>query len=174
MTKTTREIRREVEEVLKRGSGRLSSREKWNLYDESGRFIDDVSAYSAEEALRLAGGPGVASARLARGDVGPTTSVTWFRFTAPGMAPVVGAVQGSGGVIRYGVDESTRKMRRQTRLARSGDRLDVYEPRRGHVRVFPDYGPGGSGRHVDVDLRRASFEVVAVPGDPIPSAGAVR
>lgn len=100
----------------------------------------------------------------------PSTSVTWFRFTAPGMTPVVGAVQGSGGVIHYGVDESTRKMRRQTRLARSGDRLDVYEPRRGHVRVFPDYGPGGSGRHVDVDLRRASFEVVAIPGDPVPSA----
>lgn len=103
---------------------------------------------------------------------GPT-SVTWFRFTAPGMVPVVGAVQGSGGVIRYGVDESTRKMRRQTSLARSGNRLDVYEPRRGYVRVFPDYGPGGSGRHVDVDLRRASFEVVAVPGDPVPSAGVV-
>ncbi len=104
----------------------------------------------------------------------PLTSATWFRFTAPGMAPVVGVVQGSGGVIHYGASESTRKMRRQTRLARSGDRLDVYEPRRGYVRVFPDYGPGGSGRHVDVDLWRASFEVVAVPGDPVPSARVAR
>jgi hypothetical protein len=39
---------------------------KYNLYDEAGNFLEDVSAYSAEEALRLAGGPGVASARLSR------------------------------------------------------------------------------------------------------------
>jgi len=71
--KAKRQLDAEIDQILA-GAGhdleprdispRLSRRAKWNLYDEDGRFLDDVSAYSAEEALRLAGGPGVASARL--------------------------------------------------------------------------------------------------------------
>ena len=100
---------------------------------------------------------------------GRTTDVTWFRFSNPGAPPVVGVVQGSGGVIRYNKEESTRRLRRQTKLAREGKPLDIYEPRRGHVRVFPHYDHGGRGeRHVDVYLRRATFKVLATPGDRRP------
>lgn len=74
-----------------------------------------------------------------------TTDVTWFRFVTPGSPAVTGVVQGSGGVIRYGQDESTRRLRRQTKLAKEGKPLDIYEPRRGHVRVFPHYDHGGGG-----------------------------
>lgn len=69
--KSTAQIKREIKDALESPEpvtvGRLpSGRFKWNLYDAEGHFIDDISAYSAEEALRLAGGPGVASARLAK------------------------------------------------------------------------------------------------------------
>ncbi len=98
-----------------------------------------------------------------------STDVTWFRFSIPGSPAVTGPVQGSGGVIRYGKEESTRRLRRQSRLAREGKPLDIYEPRAGHVRVLPHYSAGGSGEpHRDVDLRRATFTVVATPGDPRP------
>jgi hypothetical protein len=66
--KTKRQLDADIDEALA-GSGsspRLSRRTKWNLYDKAGHLVGDVSAYSAEEALRLAGGPGVASARLPR------------------------------------------------------------------------------------------------------------
>ena len=102
-----------------------------------------------------------------------STDVTWFRFSTPGSPIVTGVVQGSGGVIRCGKEEATRRLRRQTRLAREGKPLDIYEPRVGHVRVFPNYsadGSDGSGEpHRDVDLRHATFTVVATPGDPRPA-----
>jgi len=99
-----------------------------------------------------------------------STDVTWFRFSTPGSPIVTGVVQGSGGVIRCGKEEATRRLRRQTRLAREGKPLDIYEPRVGHVRVFPNYSADGSGEpHRDVDLRRATFTVMATPGDPRPA-----
>lgn len=69
--KTKRQLDADIDEALAGsnphgGSPRLSRRAKWNLYDKAGRLVGDVSAYSAEEALRLAGGPGVESARLSR------------------------------------------------------------------------------------------------------------
>jgi hypothetical protein len=70
--KSNRQLEVEIDEAMA-GSGphgtspHLSRRAKWNLYDEAGRLVGDVFAHSAEEALRLAGGPGVASARLPRG-----------------------------------------------------------------------------------------------------------
>ncbi len=69
--KTAVELEREVNAALRSdesGTGGLSPhlfrRAKWNLYDEKGQLVGDVFAHSAEEALRLAGGPGVTSARL--------------------------------------------------------------------------------------------------------------
>ena len=47
-------------------SPHLFRKAKWNLYDKAGRLVGDVFADSADEALRLAGGPGVATARLPR------------------------------------------------------------------------------------------------------------
>lgn len=68
--KSKKQIGREVKEALARHSGRggsVSRREKYDLYDDLGNIVgDDVSAYSESEALRLAGGPGISSARPSR------------------------------------------------------------------------------------------------------------
>lgn len=82
-----------------------------------------------------------------------------FRLELADGRVVTGAVHGSGGLIAgpAGITRLTLAVDRAER----GRRLDLYEPRPGGVRVYPDYGAAGSGEPVDVPLAGARVSEVA-------------
>lgn len=73
-------------------------------------------------------------------------------------ALVTGPVQGSGGVIGSG-EHNLARLQTQTRRANAGEPLGIYEPRPGHVVMYPHYSAHDTGEPVEVDLRGA--EVIA-------------
>jgi hypothetical protein len=83
---------------------------------------------------------------------GPDNAARWAFRLADGSI-VVGPVQGCGGVLRW--NEGRDRLQLDTERARAGEELSVYEPKPGHVRVYPDYSAAGNGDPVDVDLRTA-------------------
>jgi hypothetical protein len=66
---------------------------------------------------------------------------------------VRGPVHGCGGTIRG--EDGLRRLRLSIRRAKDGDAIPLYEPKAGHVRMYPNYSADGDGEPVDVDLRTA-------------------
>lgn len=63
-----------------------------------------------------------------------------FEFTLPTGASIVGPVRGAGGFI-----SSEKRLLAAERCARAGHPTGLYEPKRGHVAVYPDYSAKSDG-----------------------------
>ena len=78
-----------------------------------------------------------------------SSGVARFRLTLANGRTVTGPVQGAGGVV-----SDLERMKRAIRLAKEGRDTGLYEPRPGHVDVFPEFSAQGDGPRVAVDLAR--------------------
>lgn len=103
-----------------------------------------------------------------------------FTFRMSDGAIVEGVVQGNAGFLArpHGVG----RLRLDMLKARNGHRLSCYEPKPGHVAVYPQMNAHGDGPHQYVDLREVAFvddaatltEALRYHGlahQPAPSAG---
>lgn len=86
---------------------------------------------------------------------------TVYRITPPGREPVEGRVQGNGGVLGGDTPRARFAGLQALRLAASGAYpFGGYEPKPGHVRVYPNFTAEGNGAHVDVQIVGALVEIV--------------
>ncbi len=77
------------------------------------------------------------------------SGATRFRFTLADGTKVMGPVQGASGVVG-----SIERMRQAVRRAKAGHDTGLYEPKPGHVDVFPMYSAHSNGPRVAVNLAR--------------------
>lgn len=91
------------------------------------------------------------------------TTPVRFAIRPAGGRQVIGVVHGNGGVL--GSDpahaaEDLRRLRVAVTRATLGDPLvGLFEPKPGHVRVYPSYSALGDGPAVDVSLVDAEVEI---------------
>lgn len=99
-------------------------------------------------------------------------SAVWFKIVTKAGAEHVGVVQGSGGKIGYAMShlhprtrrsQALRRMRRFVELADEGEALPCFEPKKGHVALYPDYCAAGDGKFKAVSLRGAKVELAKGP-----------
>jgi hypothetical protein len=88
-----------------------------------------------------------------------------FRFDLPRGETIISVVQGNGGLC-----QAWYQLQREKERAARGEPLTTYEPKPGHVRLYPHYNAEGNGPHVDVPIEYlVSEESVHVadlkPGD---------
>ncbi len=88
-----------------------------------------------------------------------------FKLVLDDGTYVTGPVHGCGGVL-----DASSGPRLDTAIARARKGLptNLYEPKPGHARVYPNYSADGNGEPLDVDLRRAQ-RVVATFEDGRPA-----
>lgn len=80
-----------------------------------------------------------------------------FEFLLADGRVVTGVVHGCGGVLSRPGD--LERLQLSIERAKEGDPLAVYEPRPGHVRVYPHYSAYHQGDHIDVGLRGATVSL---------------
>jgi hypothetical protein len=78
-----------------------------------------------------------------------------FTFRMTDGATIEGVVQGNAGFLArpHGVG----RLRLDMLKARNGHRLSCYEPKPGHVAVYPELTAHNNGPHRYVDLREVAF-----------------
>jgi hypothetical protein len=86
---------------------------------------------------------------------------TIYKITTRDGQTVAGRVQGNGGML--GGDSSRKALGglNELRQAASGEYpFGGYEPKPGHVRVYPEFSANGNGPSVDVPIVGATVEIV--------------
>jgi hypothetical protein len=91
----------------------------------------------------------------------------WYRFKLADGRVVVGAVQGSGGVIGgRSVAEATdgvRRLRVAIKRAEEGERTGIYEPKPGHACLYPEYSFASQGPRISIPLVGATVMLAKNP-----------
>ena len=98
---------------------------------------------------------GVSRGREARRDRDGAMSVTRYRITFPDGSGVVGAVHGAGGLL-----DGMPGLKRLWAAAR-GARHGCYEPKPGHVLVYPDFSAASNGPEYHTEILGARVDLLA-------------
>lgn len=93
-----------------------------------------------------------------------------FRVTTPDGTTLVGPIRGSGGMLPAD-SAGLEVLARESRRAKAGKLLLIYEPKPGCIAVFPDAGRESEGAEVAVPLAGARIEI---EGAAMPTAGEKR
>jgi hypothetical protein len=79
-----------------------------------------------------------------------------FTFTLAGGETITGPVKGAGGFIN-----TLARLNAAARMAAQGRETGMYEPKPGHVAVYPDFCAWSDGRAVTVSLLTSTWTVAS-------------
>jgi len=83
---------------------------------------------------------------------------SWFRFKLADGRVVVAPAHGAGGLFRGTHGE--KQIRRAIRAAEAGDPTGYYEPKPGHMLVWPQYSFADNGPEMNIPLAGATVRLV--------------